>query len=252
MDINGKNNISPVNSNIESNTSSNDAEQLKKLNDRLDQFINNNFNYTNKEPSPIKSNNSNNYEDLDYFDSVVNKCNNSQSNDDAEYVNIRNETDLKNNLTNKQDLQDIIKLLGKKKPSNDSNYVKSFFNTKINDMLNKSNMSDKLLLYSLINKGTIVRDSDSNSDDGVNNFNKVFDQDNIEKYFQKEVIRFTIENFCKYLKQNGYSIIKQDEQKNDSDEKNIKKMELKCPHTDKKHYAKVNILYVEYVQCLLS
>ncbi len=246
--MNGKNNISPVNSNIESIPSSNDSEHLKKLNHRLDQFMNNNYNYSKNEPSPLNSNNSGeNDVDMFYIRNIINKSDNDYNDiEDGEYVNLKNENDLKNNLTNKQDLQNVIKLLGKKRQKKDSDCIKSFINNKFNDVLSKSNLSDKLLLYSLINNGTIIKEDDSNSDDGVNNFNKAFDQETIEKYFQKEVIRFTIENFCKYLKENGYSIIKQDNERNDSDQKS-KKKELKCPHTDKKHYAKVDMLYLEYV-----
>jgi hypothetical protein len=119
-------------------------------------------------------------------------------------------------------------------------------------------------------------------DDFMSCFNNIFDQESIEKFFQREVVRFTIENFCKFLKNNDYTIIKNNEVNKNSENQDIlqnldeinninnnnsnsnakelemglsvdnnnigscnniqqsKKMkEIICPHTDKKHYAKV-------------
>jgi hypothetical protein len=39
------------------------------------------------------------------------------------------------------------------------------------------------------------------------NYNNNFCQ-SVEKHFQKEVVKYTIENFCSYLKENGYAIVK--------------------------------------------
>jgi hypothetical protein len=90
-------------------------------------------------------------------------------------------------------------------------------------------------LYNLINNKQ--RDNVNNVEkkyDEEFSLNKILNKDSIENYFQKEVIRFTIENFCKYLKDNGFTIVK-----NNTEEDGGKKKEMVCPHTDKKHYAKV-------------
>jgi hypothetical protein len=142
-------------------------------------------------------------------------------------------------LQNGSEERHLRTLLSKlmKKQSNPNKYIKTFINNKLNNVLTNSNMTEKLLMYNLI--------SSNKSNSNVNNFNEndelinsFFNQDTKEKHFQKEVIRFTIENFCKYLKENGYSIIKNEV---------FKKKEMICPHTDKKHYAKVVYFNVEYV-----
>jgi hypothetical protein len=214
--------------------------------------MNNNFNYTKNDPSPLNSNKSNeNDVHMDYLMNMMDKCDNQEMDfnylDDAEYLLKKNEADLKSNLSNKQDLQSVVmKLLNKKRqPEIGPDCIKGFISNKFNDVLSNSNLSDKLLLYSLIsNKSATKNNIENNYKDSCDldtSFNKIFDHATIEKHFEKDVIRFTIENFCKYLKTNGYSIVKQNKNKNDSDGRiNPKMKELKCPHTDKKHYAKVN------------
>jgi hypothetical protein len=141
----------------------------------------------------------------------------------------------------------------------DNSYFKSFAHNKINNILSNSNLSEKLLLYNLVstNSNNVIpqenRNNFSDTLDGfMSCFNNIFDHESIEKFFQKEVVRFTIENFCKFLKGNGYMITKANEardHKEDSEGKidfesvnNIQPKrgkEVICPHTDKKHYAKV-------------
>jgi hypothetical protein len=172
------------------------------------------------------------------------------------------ERDLKMNLANKKiDEKQIISIISsilkdKKKGTKPDNSIKSFIQNKMTNYLTNSDLTEKLLLYNLISKKkNIVNNVDENSklnndDDFINSFNKILDQDTIEKYFQKEVIRFTIENFCNFLKNNGYTIIKNEEcdrSEDDEDKSNRKMKEMMCPHTDRKHYAKVIYINAEYV-----
>jgi hypothetical protein len=201
-----QNNVSPGESNIESNPSSNDSEQMKKLNERLNQFINNNFNYTYSNNNISQSGDSNE-NDIDYLA------------EEDKYGNTKK-------------MQNILSTIMRKESS-----PKSFINNKLNSVPTNSNLTEKLHLYNLFSSNKGQRDCVNNSDNVYEedwSLNKIFDQDTIEKYFQKEVIRFTIENFCKYIKDNGYTIIK-----NGSEEDAGKKKEMVCPHRDKKHYAKV-------------
>ena len=186
---------------------------MKKLNERLNQFINNNFNYTysnNNKNNNISQSGDSNENDIDYLADEDNG--------------------------NDKQMQNILGTILRKESS-----PKSFINNKLNNVLTNSNLTEKLLLYNLISNKSSVNNSDNIYEEECS-LNKIFDQDTIEKYFQKEVIRFTIENFCKYLKDNGYTIIK-----NGSEEDVGKKKEMVCPHTDKKHYAKVFFLILEYV-----
>jgi hypothetical protein len=216
---------------------------MKQLNERLNQFINNNFNYTygnNKDNniSPSESNKSNENEmDTDYMMNMINQCNPDfeENNDEDE----RNEKQLHTVLA---------KLLKKQKEKSPNSQVKSFINNKLNSVLTNSNLTEKLLLYNLISSNKSQSNNGVHSDNlweaDEFSLNKIFDQDTIEKYFQKEVIRFTIENFCKYLKDNGYTIIKSNKEES---EEITKRKGMICPHTDKKHYAKVKLFNLEYV-----
>lgn len=241
-----KNNISE--SNIESNASSNNSDEMNKLNERLDQFINNNFNYTysnnkNNNISLTESNKSNeNDMDMEYLMNMINK-----SNPESDENNDNNENNENEDGINENQIQSLLSKI-KNKPNIQ---VKSFINNKLNNVFNKSSMTEKLLLYNLFssNKSQKKSVNDNFLENEEFSLNKIFEEETIEKYFQKEVIRFTIENFCKYLKDNGYTIIKN---KNEESEDTSKKKEMICPHTDKKHYAKVYVIYAEYVQCLLS
>ena len=133
------------------------------------------------------------------------------------------------------------------------NSIKSFIQNKMTNYLTNSDLTEKLLLYNLISKNNNVNTDEGckiNNDDFIKSFSKIFDQDTIEKYFQKEVIRFTIENFCNFLKNNGYTIIKNNEDiegSSDEERGNRKNKEIICPHTDRKHYAKVVLINIEYV-----
>jgi hypothetical protein len=254
---NGQNNISP--GDIESNNSSNDSEQMNKLNERLNQFINNNFNYTyssnnknkNNNVSPTYSNKSNDNDvDMNYLINMINQCS-PESNDNEENNEYIKHEEHKNDKQISALLSKILKKQ-QKQEKNPNNNIKTFVNNKLNNILSNSNLTEKLLLYNLISSNKSqpnnVNISDSNlyeNDDLLGSFNKFFDHDTIEKYFQKEVIRFTIENFCKYLKENGYTIIKNNHE--ESEDIGMKKKEMICPHTDKKHYAKVVYVKLEYV-----
>lgn len=96
----------------------------------------------------------------------------------------------------------------------------------------------------------------------------------VEQQFQKKIVKHTIDSFCKYLKGNGYSIVKtnqagqfsgtfdlsaenedtpDDERgslketkiENREDMSNRKMKQVNCPHRDRKHYAK-NMCYTCY------
>jgi hypothetical protein len=106
----------------------------------------------------------------------------------------------------------------------DNLYLKNLIFNKINHSLTNTSITDKILLYNLLcsnkynqlnptNNINITNNTnqhmvDNSLNDFMNNMlNTNFSLD-IEKHFQKEVVRYTIENFCKYLKENGYEIIK--------------------------------------------
>jgi hypothetical protein len=195
-------------------------------------------------------------------------------------------------------------------------YIKAFILNKINQILSNSNLTEKIVLYNLISNGNLNLDSISETFNNKNDFSTFLNffslndsiSSAIEKHFQIEIVKFTIENFCKYLKSNGYVIVKKTKNEkyyekyspNSSNQPNsnklnnnivnndinipeidlneivndqrerelglneidyeeidaeegysdIKKMkEIICPHTDKKHYAKVILIFIllEYV-----
>ena len=280
---------------------------MKKLNDRLNSFMNNNYNYTYSNnnqisnPSPSNSNNSNEQDvDMDFLMNILNQCNNGDVDSNENYDRNENddmfllkenlnrekkfrsdakkERDLKNNLTNNKKDEKliqklIINVLNKNKQNKEKSpisIINAFINNKLSNFLTNSNLTEKLLLYNLItnnnkNNSSVLNnvnnnevnfyDNFNNNYDIINSFSKIFDHDTIEKFFQKEVIRFTIENFCKFLKDNGYTIIKNDNNNikiDDEDDKNSRKnKEMICPHTDKKHYAKV-IIYLYRICVILA
>jgi hypothetical protein len=211
--------------------------------------------------TPPSSNSNENDNDIDYMINMIN--NQSNQNDynneiDDMFTFSENKTlenDLKKGLNKKIDDKQIITLISKilknkkGKITKPDNSIKSFIQNKMTNYLTNSDLTEKLLLYNLISKNNNVNNIDEgikvNQNDFLGSFNKIFDQDTIEKYFQKEVIRFTIENFCNYLKNNGYTILKNcdDEVSEDEEDKtNKKQKEIICPHTDRKHYAKVLLL----------
>jgi hypothetical protein len=97
-------------------------------------------------------------------------------------------------------------------------YLKSFILNKLNNILSNTNINEKLVLYNLIANANSNNTHSSNSTDPffnltglygiLNNVNFSSGLSSLEKHFQKEVIKFTIENFCKFLKSNGYAIVK--------------------------------------------
>lgn len=95
-------------------------------------------------------------------------------------------------------------------------YLKAFILNKLNSILGTTNVNEKLILYNLIananqnNSNAYPDNLCSNNLFGfMNNQNFNNGIQSIEKQFQKEVVKFTIENFCTYLKSNGYIITKQ-------------------------------------------
>jgi len=86
------------------------------------------------------------------------------------------------------------------------------------------------------------KSENSTKTSGNNSFEKVF----LETNFTINVLN----KFCDFLFQNGYTIVKNFDNNNSSvisEENNVSKFECKkskeiknCPHTQRKHYAKVN------------
>ena len=145
-------------------------------------------------------------------------------------------------------------------------YLKTFILNKMNTFMSNSSVGEKLSLYNILCQKEDVFDNtaisgailnNNNNNNNNNNCNLGFNS--MEKSFQKEVVKYTIENFCKFLKTNGYSIIKASSMDENSDkESNSDPQEIEdilklqeegqneystrkentCPHTDKRHYAK--------------
>ncbi len=149
-------------------------------------------------------------------------------------------------------------------------YLKSFILNKMNSFLATSSLGEKLTLYNIISpKDEGIYDYaglSSGMPNNINNGNNL-NSDNsfisgypsLEKHFQKEVVKYTIENFCKFLKSSGYTITKDSEVEENSDKESsqgnpeiedvtklqneghnefLGKKENTCPHTEKRHYAK--------------
>jgi hypothetical protein len=148
-------------------------------------------------------------------------------------------------------------------------FLKPLIYTKINEILsNKLDNNEKYLLYNIIsnspNNDNMINISKSgfeqkNSVTGTNN-DDINLNELIDKNSKRIIVKNTIDDFCVYLKKNGFSIIN----KTDSDiPKPVSKSKLineellsinnslinedlqkskkdfiKCPHKDKKHYAK--------------
>lgn len=187
-------------------------------------------------------------------------------------------------------------------------YLKLFLLNKTSNLLANSDLNEKIFLFNMLfnnpNAGGSSNRSKMSDINNVNNFANIqqninsFDGDKIntilgsnntgantnkggnvstfEKNFQKEVVKCTVENFCKYLKTNGYTIVKKPPQKEEiinnrsnngqgdfignfieppdgivNDEEDYdncsnnnpathssRSKGLGCPHAGKKHYAK--------------
>jgi hypothetical protein len=139
-------------------------------------------------------------------------------------------------------------------------YLKTFILNKMNSFMSNSSLGEKLSLYNILSqKEEGVFDSTAISGGLLNNNSYNPGYNSLEKHFQKEVVKYTIENFCKYLKTNGYSIIKSSSMDDNSEkDSNLENQEIEdmlklqddcqneystrkentCPHTDKRHYAK--------------
>ncbi len=111
-------------------------------------------------------------------------------------------------------------------------YLKAFILNKLNSILGNTNVNEKLILYNLIsnanknNQNTYQDNLCSNNNlFGIMNNNNNFNNgiQSIEKHFQKEVVKFTIENFCTYLKSNGFIIVKKSNDENISTSSKRKK-----------------------------
>ena len=223
-------------------------------------------------------------------------------------------------------IENFITHFRKNLDSNKNNMIKPLLVSIVYEILGKSNLQEKLILYNLISSSflpSIVESSNNVKGDNMNNtemgnlINLHNTQPNINNnsylpnrsnpkenmnynlnesdlgsrspFVNNEVISLTIENFCKFLFTNGYSIIsRQNKQKNNNiqlndifgtliknnniynlieSSKNVKyksnnnlmdnnddsykkktKDNINCPHSERKHYAKVkSMLKIEYV-----
>lgn len=139
-------------------------------------------------------------------------------------------------------------------------YLKTFIMNKMNCFLANSSLGEKLTLYNILSqKEEGIIDYAALTAGVLNNNNNSPGFSSLEKHFQKEVVKYTIENFCKFLKNNGYSIVKNSSvDENSEKESNVENQEMEdilklhedgnvsytgrkenmCPHTDKRHYAK--------------